>query len=195
MKKKQLRRFAPVLALAFAAGVLSGCAQGAGETSGASAAESSVKAESTQEDGADQSARDTLIIATANEPPSVTTNQHNAIAGNYMNTMTHNGLFRMNEDMEPVPDLVESYENPSDTEWIFHLKQGVLFHNGEEMTARDVKASLELCQQSLEVSQYGASTGTIEVVDDYTVKLTTDGPQAGLLSDLTHHGNFILPAD
>ena len=73
--------------------------------------------------------------------------------------------------------------------------RGVLFHNGEEMTARDVKASLELCQQSLEVSQYGASTGTIEVVDDYTVKLTTDGPQAGLLSDLTHHGNFILPAD
>lgn len=202
MRKKWMRNLAPVLALALAAGVLSGCAQGAGETSGAATtAESSAETgstqgeEGTQEENASQTAKDTLVIATANEPPSVTTNQHNSIAGNYMNTMTHNGLFKMNENMEPVPDLVESYENPSDTEWLFHLKQGVLFHNGEEMTARDVKASLELCQQSLEVSQYGASTGTIEVVDDYTVKLTTDGPQSGLLSDLTHHGNFILPAD
>ena len=124
----------------------------------------------------------------------MTTNQHNAIAGNYMNTMTHNGLFKTGDNMEPVPDLVESYENTSDTEWIFHLKQGVLFHNGEEMKAEDVKASLELCQNSLEVSQY-AVPGTIEVVDDYTVKITTDGPQSGLISNLAHHGNFILPAD
>ena len=41
----------------------------------------------------EEAARDTLTIATADEPPSMTTNQHNAIAGNYMNTMTHNGLF------------------------------------------------------------------------------------------------------
>ena len=47
-----------------------------------------------------------------------------------------------------------------------------------------MKASLELCKESPEVSQYGVSTGTVEVVDDYTVKITTDGPQSGLLSDL-----------
>ena len=44
------------------------------------------------------------------------------------------------------------------------------------MKAEDVKASLELCKESPQVSQYGQSTGTIEVVDDYTVKITTDGP-------------------
>ena len=32
-------------------------------------------------------------------------------------------------------------------------------------------------------------------MDDYTVKITTDGPQSGLLADLTHHGNYILPAN
>ena len=209
--KRGRRGLAPVLALALAAGLLAGCSQSGGDASAAdteaageaagtenedtqAAGTEAAGSEASEGDGA-ESARDTLIIATANETPSVTTNLHNAVAGNYLNTMTHNGLFKMDENMNPVPDLVESYENTSDTEWIFHLKQGVLFHNGQELKAEDVKASLELCKESPEVSQYGISTGTIEVVDDYTVKITTDGPQSGLLADLTHHGNYILPAD
>ena len=163
---------APALALSLAVGLMAGCSQNGGETTAAPTTEkASSEAESTTEEESsegtpaaeEEAARDTLTIATADEPPSMTTNQHNAIAGNYMNTMTHNGLFKTGDNMEPVPDLVESYENTSDTEWIFHLKQGVLFHNGEEMKAEDVKASLELCQNSLEVSQY-AVPGTIEVV-------------------------------
>ena len=141
------------------------------------------------------SSKDTLIIATANETPSVTTNLHNATAGDYINQMTHEGLFYSSADLTPQPALAESYEIVSDTEWLFHLRKGVKFHNGQEMKAEDVKASLELCKESPQVSQYGQSTGTIEVVDDYTVKITTDGPQSGLLYDLCHHGNAILPAE
>ena len=197
MTKLKMQHLAPVLALSLAAGLFTGCSGENGDSAAASTAsgETSGSESAAQTEAAGSSAKDTLIIATANETPSVTTNEHNAVAGDYLNRMTHNGLFKTDENMEPVPDLVESYENTSDTEWIFHLKQGVLFHNGQEMTAKDVKASLELCQQSPEVSQYGMSTGTIEVVDDYTVKITTDGPQSGLLSDLCHHGNAILPAD
>ena len=58
--------------------------------------------------------------------------------------MTHNSLFYTDENLEPQPCLVESYEIVSDTEWVFKLKQGVKFHNGQEMKAADVKASLEL---------------------------------------------------
>ena len=203
MKKKWIRGLFPAMAVAFAMGMTAGCSAD-GNASGTSASgtsasstsaqETSTEAEST-EGGSEAAAKDSLIIATANETPSVTTNEHNAVAGNYMNQLTYNGLFKMDDTLTPVPDLVESYENTSDTEWVFHLKQGVLFHNGEEMTAKDVKASLELCKESPEVSQYGAATQSVEVVDDYTVKVTTAGPQSGLLSNLTHHGNFILPAD
>ncbi len=208
MNKKLSRALVPVMALSLAAGLLAGCGGSSKEEApattqaaaseattaagGASAAESTTAAPANT--GA-ASARDTLILATANETPSVTTNLHNAVAGDYLNRMTHNCLFKTDADLNAVPDLVESYELNSDTEWIFHLKKGVKFHNGAEMTAKDVKASLDLCKESPEVSQYGKSTGTIEVVDDYTVKITTDGPQAGLLSDLCHHGNAILPAD
>ena len=196
MTKKIMRSLVPALVLSLAAGSLAGC--GSNQTTTDTTAAQGDTAGTTTEaskDGGAASTKDTLIIATANETPSLTTNLHNATAGDYINQMTHNGLFVITEDLSTVPALCESYEILSDTEWLFHLRKGVKFHNGMEMTAKDVKASLELCKESPMVSQYGKSTGTIEVVDDYTVKITTDGPQSGLLCDLCHHGNAILPAE
>ena len=44
-----------------------------------------------------------------------------------------------------VPSLAESYEANSDlTEWTFHLRQGVKFHDGSSFSANDVIASLDL---------------------------------------------------
>lgn len=202
MKKRTLRVFTTAMVLSLAASLFAGCSSGSKQEGGSNSAQggsaqttaAAAGGSASSSGGASTSGKDSLIIVTANETPSVTTNLHNAVAGDYINKMTHNGLFYMDENMSVQPDLVESYDNPSDTEWVFKLKQGVKFHNGDEMKAKDVKASLELCKTSPDVSQYGKSTGTIEVVDDYTVKITTDGPQSGLLVDLCHHGNAIIPA-
>ena len=191
MTNKLMRGLAPVLAISLALG-LTACGSNTAETKaagGETVAQAEAKGDSTA------ATKDTLVIATANETPSMTTNLHNATAGDYMNKMTHNGLFLLDENMEVQPDLVESYETVSDTEWVFKLRQGVKFHNGAEMKAVDVKASLEQAKESQEVAQYGRSYVSIEIVDDYTIKIITDGPQASLLNDLTSHGNFILPAD
>ena len=200
MRKKQMRRLASALALTMAAGLFTGCGNPAPkESESASAETEKTEAGESQEAGKTEdssaAAKDTLIIATANETPSMTTHLHNATAGDYLNTMTHDRLFSTGDDLSPQPSLCESYEIVSDTEWLFHLRKGVKFHNGQEMKARDVKASLDLCKESPQVSQYGQSTGTVEIVDDYTIKITTDGPQSGLLYDLCHHGNAVLPAD
>ena len=199
MTKKLMRSLVPAMVLSLAVGSLAGCGSkpATTETTAAQggAADTTTAAASTEAGKPATSAKDTLIIATANETPSLTTNLHNAVAGDYINAMTHNGLFATADDLSSVPALCESYEILSDTEWLFHLRKGVKFHNGMEMTAKDVKASLDLCKESPQVSQYGKSTGTVEIVDDYTIKITTDGPQSGLLSDLCHHGNAILPAE
>lgn len=198
MTKKLMRSLVPVLVLSMAVGLFTGCGSSSSSSSNGGATTQTQAAGESKADNSGSGAasgKDSLIIVTANETPSVTTNLHNAVAGDYLNKMTHDTLFAMDENLSPTPMLCEDYEIVSDTEWLFHLKKGVKFHNGEEMTAKDVKASLELCKESPQVSQYGNSTGTIEVVDDYTIKITTDGPQSGLLSDLTHHGNAILPAD
>nr|WP_253292668.1 ABC transporter substrate-binding protein [Intestinimonas sp. MSJ-38] len=100
---------------------------------------------------------------------------------------------RLDEDLNPVPDLAESYEAISDTEWEFKLRQDVKFHDGTSMKAEDVKASLEWAKGFAEVSLYNDNIQSVEVVDDYTVRITTPTPSPVLLFNLTQHGNAIVP--
>ena len=155
-----MRGLVPALVLSLAVGLFAGCgssnnnsqseAPAQSEAAGSTTAASSDNSGNSGNAGTSTAAsgKDSLIIATANETPSVTTNLHNAVAGDYLNNMTHNGLFYTSDDLSPQPALCESYEIVSDTEWIFHLKQGVKFHNGTEMTAKDVKASLDICLEA-----------------------------------------------
>ena len=174
MTKKLMRGLVPVMVLSAAVALFTGCgskdsgadAKPAGETKETEAAGSTAASEDKGTESKGTSSKDTLIIATANETPSVTTNLHNATAGDYINQMTHEGLFTSSVDLTPQPALAESYEIVSDTEWVFKLRQGVKFHNGQEVKAADVKASLELCKESPQVSQYGDAVESVEVIDD-----------------------------
>ena len=195
-----------VLASAFVIGALSACAGNntapAASSTPASQAPAASSAPASQAPAApapaapapEGGATGKIIIATENETPSLTVAQHNAVAGTYMNNLTNNGLFRIQFDnLTPVPDLVETYENVSDTVWQFKLKEGVLFHNGEELTAEDVKASLEYVKQFPDCVQYQKVVEKVELVDKYTFTITTPGPSATILNDLSHHGNWIMP--
>ena len=54
------------------------------------------------------------------------------------------GLVALDRDMNLVPDIAESWEiNDDGNTYTFHLRQGVKFHNGEEVTAADFKYSWE----------------------------------------------------
>ena len=52
-------------------------------------------------------------------------------------------LVRLRSDGSLEPWLAESVENPSPTEYVYHLRDGVTFWDGEELTADDVVFSLE----------------------------------------------------
>ena len=180
MRNRKLRVTSLLLALVMSAGLLAGCSSDG----------SSGNNSSSGEGGA---AKDSITIATMGETPSLSPTEHNAVAGDYMNLLTYNKLFKSDMDMNPVPDLVDSYENISDTEWQFKIKQGVKFHDGSEMTVEDVKASLEWAQGFAEVNLYNKDIVSVDIVDETTVKITTDGPDAMLLDNLCHHGNSIVP--
>ena len=140
----------------------------------------------------------TVVVCTANETPSVTARGHNAVAGNYMNQMTYESLMALDMQLVPQPLLAESYEYEEQADgsmlWTFHLRQGIKFHNGEEMKAVDVVASLDEAKQSPDVATYANGFNDVKAVDDYTVTMTTPGPSASLLYDLCHHGNAVVPA-
>lgn len=135
-----------------------------------------------------------LVIAMQIEPPAIAPARHMSPAGGFMNELTHNGLFRMNySDLEPLPDLIIDWEAISDTLFEFRLREGVMFHNGEEMTAEDVVASIFYLRTYFEARAYHGSVVGAEVVDRYTFRLDTGVPNAMLFSDLTNQANFILP--
>ena len=87
-------------------------------------------------------------------------------------------------DIEPA--LAESWEISDDgLTYTFHLRKGVKFHNGDEMKASDVKFSLERALASPEVSHILTGINGVEVLDDYTVKVTTEKPMAAILNNLS----------
>ena len=81
------------------------------------------------------------------------------------------------------PDLAEHWETPDDTTYVFHLRQGVKWHNkppvnGRELVAEDVKFSYDrlLAEQSNTDRQMLESVDRIEVVGRYTVKFVLKEP-------------------
>lgn len=83
-----------------------------------------------------------------------------------------------------VPRLAEEISSSSDAKtWTFKLRQGVLFHNGQEMTAADVVATLE--RHSDEASESGAlgimrGLADIRANGKYEVVVTTTEANADL---------------
>ncbi len=87
----------------------------------------------------------------------------------------YDSLLEWDKDLVIQPALAESYETPDDLTYIFHLRKGVMFHNGAEMTSADVKYSLDLAIAPPEPGAavpFLGNIASVDVVDDYTVKLT-----------------------
>ncbi len=177
MKWKFKHSLGILLTLTLLVGLFAGCSQG----------------DTPSNSGTSANDRDSIVIATLGETPSVHPYDHNATAGSYMNLLTYDTLFHNDVNQNPQSHLVESYENIDDSTWQFTLKQGVLFHNGEEMKAQDVEASIEWAMTFAEVMPSHEKMLGIDVVDDYTFTLHTDGPYALLITNLASHGNAILP--
>ena len=98
------------------------------------------------------------------------------------------GLVEMQPDYTVAPSLAESWENPDDLTWVFHLREGVQFHNGDELTAADVKLTYDtiLDEEFASPSRaFYTPITAVEVIDDYTVQFTLDQPYGPFLSYLT----------
>jgi peptide/nickel transport system substrate-binding protein len=108
---------------------------------------------------------------------------------------THNRLFRYKPGADvPIgkmiiePDLVERWEEPSDTRYILHLRQGVRFHDkppvgGRELVAEDVRYSIErfLTVQGNSNRTLLEDISEVKVLDKYTVQVDVTAPNVWLL--------------
>ena len=121
--------------------------------------------------------------------------QIQAIRG--MHTSMYDQLVVRDANFKVVPWLATSWENPSDTTWVFHLRQGVKFHNGEAFNANTVKWSFARFVAPETQNIYASMLGPVaqvEAVDDLTVKITTKDPFPALLENLAY-GVYMGPPD
>lgn len=96
-------------------------------------------------------------------------------------------LLAMSPDGGYEPMLATEWSQPSPLEYVFTIRQGVTFHNGEAFTAEDVKATIEFTQDESVTSFYKATyeiVESVEVVDAETVKITLSQISNSFLDDL-----------
>src|SRR5699024_7115954 len=86
----------------------------------------------------------TLTIATAEDIDSFDIHDQKSNGSEAILTNMFSYLLKRTDDSdEPANDVAESYESIDDKTWEFKLKEGVTFHNGDPLTAEDVKFTYE----------------------------------------------------
>jgi len=116
-------------------------------------------------------------------------------------TLGNEGLVRWNlEWTEVIPNVASSWEaSPDGTEYTFFLREGMKWSDGMPFTAHDITFWYEAHATNPEISPAppnwmvsGGQIGTVEALDDYTVKFTFAAPNGLFLQRLaTPDGNIL----
>ncbi len=147
-----------------------------------------------------ENGEDSIVIGMDSDGNAIDPRFVTTASGMYMSSQIFNGLLQLDKNLEYQPDLAE-IEMPSDSEYIFNLKEGVYFHDGTELTAEDVKYTYESMLDpdmgSPKAGNYlniiGAeefndgeadSVEGIEIIDEYTISFKLKAPHAPFLVNM-----------
>jgi peptide/nickel transport system substrate-binding protein len=134
-------------------------------------------------------------ISAAIEDPPHTMDPHGSRATSNLSIMANlfDGLMQCKgPDGILHPALAVQYEHPDPLTWVFYLRQGVTFHNGNPFNAEDVKFSLERLSDSRfsDFTPLVKDIASSEIIDDYTVVIKTTQPVPWFIN--TCHQLFIM---
>ena len=101
-------------------------------------------------------------------------------------------LVRPDEKGQPIPWLATGWKWTDDYKSItFTLRKGVKYHDGTDFNARSVKECLDMSRAS-PVNQGLSGITSIDVVDDYTVRLNLKGYSDDFLTGLYEGGGWMV---
>ncbi len=99
-------------------------------------------------------------------------------------------LLTINQDMEMVGQLADEWEQVDDVTYRFHIRQGVTFSNGTELTPEIVKDSF---QRALDTNSRAADLKIADIeVDGENVIFTTSEPYSAFVYQLTEPMTVIV---
>ncbi|KAB2836242.1 ABC transporter substrate-binding protein, partial [bacterium] len=129
-----------------------------------------------------------FTVAIESYPANLDPRYPNDAYSSKLQQLIFNGLLKFDEEMRLVPDLVEGYEYRSDTRLRLKLRAGVRFHDGHELSAKDVlytfKSLMDPKKRSPLYDTFRRIT-EIDAVDDLTLEIELEEPFAPFLTALT----------
>jgi peptide/nickel transport system substrate-binding protein len=187
--------FLNLLILSMSALIFAGCSSSDTTTEPSNSEGAGTKNEGNEGNATANEDSRTLTIAMGTDIVSFDIHDHNNTSTEAVHINMFNYLFKHDENQELQPELVDTYELIDDTTWQFKLKEGVKFHNGDVLTAEDVKFTLERVAKddSLREHPNYRQIAEVKVIDDLNFQIITDGPQPTILNRLARLGSGILP--
>jgi peptide/nickel transport system substrate-binding protein len=141
----------------------------------------------------------TLTLGVQADPAELDPHKTSLTAAWHVIEHVYDTLLTTDETLSPIPALAESWEISDDgITYTFNLRQGVLFHNGREFVADDVRYSYERIldpETASPVAADLASVASVEVQDDYTVVIALNNADSSFLAKLMGSSIAIVPQE
>ncbi len=136
-----------------------------------------------------------FTLALSYELDTLDPHHRNSVSNFALMSHFYEPLVATNPSMAIIPCLAARWENPDLSTWIFYLREGVRFHDGKPLEAKDVVYSFQrlLSSQDLEMSGYLQDLVEAKALNDHTVKLRTNLPMSILLNKVRFI--LIIPKD
>src|SRR5438445_1834149 len=135
----------------------------------------------------------TLVSAQTTEATGLDPQLVPALSRSRRSPLMYSQLVRYDAGMNPRPELAESWQiSPDGHTWSFKLREGVKFHDGQEMTSADVKFTFDRLFESSPGKSDFIAVDKVEPAGKYGVKFITKEPFAGLLAALGGFWGYII---
>ena len=130
----------------------------------------------------------TVVVAIESSPNSLDLRVGTDAQSERLGGLLFDALVRKDEHFELRPWLAESWEQPDPLTWIFHLRDGVRFHDGRPLEAADVAWTIQSMMDGTVITSKGGAfqqVAQIETPDRRTVTLHLKRPDAGILFNMS----------
>lgn len=112
-----------------------------------------------------------------------------------LNARIFDTLVNMDEQLQVEPMLAERWEyDPAANSYRFHLRRGVMFHDGSEFGAADVKDTFDRISATNLRNSQRLGPDSVTIVDAHTVDITPEVENRRLVEQLAHPSQGINKA-
>ncbi|MGB7764985.1 MAG: ABC transporter substrate-binding protein, partial [Candidatus Acidiferrales bacterium] len=114
----------------------------------------------------------------------------------HIDYLLFDSLLQRDDHLDLAPDLAEKWEMPDAQTYIFHLRHGVHFSNGQPLTSADVKFTFDSIRSgAIKTAKRGAFAlvDSITTPDPYTVIFHLSAPYASFPLNLTRQAVGVVP--